>query len=182
MAVLIEGYSVVIKGEEILRRWPGGWEQFKSDVPNKTMCADGELIRVGFMNYEDAMAYATTLEAAGIMEATLEISGGYVHVDQLRGLKTNPDWVEFGYTSLSGDQTKRIALCRLVGDKRTEVALPEGWKYEGSLSAKPNFVSKEEADKRLEKIRRRDGVEVYYDKHTRKQVFVGRTGDDVTKQ
>jgi len=49
MAVLIEGTSVVIRLEAIHRQFPGGWQAFKLAAPNKTLCADNELIRVGFM-------------------------------------------------------------------------------------------------------------------------------------
>jgi hypothetical protein len=56
--------------------------------------------------------------------------------------------------------------------------MPEGWVYEDSVSAEPNYISNDEADERLDPIRRKVGLEVYYDKQTRKQVFVGRTNND----
>jgi hypothetical protein len=48
MAILVEGISVVIRAEAVIHRYPGGWERFRDDCPNDTLCADGELIRVGF--------------------------------------------------------------------------------------------------------------------------------------
>jgi len=181
MGVLIEAYSVVIKAEEITSKWPGGWLKFKESVPNQTLCADGNLVRLGFMNYEDALKYCLLLEAGGIQEASEEQEGGYVHISQLQGPKTQPAWMEFGHSSSSTESDRRVAMCRLKGDRDATVVMPEGWQYEGSMSDEPNFVSNKEAEQRLEKIRRRDGMEVYYDKKTRKQVFVGRTGNDDKK-
>ena len=181
MRVLIEAFSVVIKTEEIKSKWPGGWSQFKTAVPNKTLCADGNLVRVGFMNYDDALEYSSLLEAEGITEASEEKEGGYVHISQLQGPKTRPVWMEFGHVSKSTGSNMRVAMCRLTGDQDTNVVMPEGWVYEDSVSAEPNYISNDEADERLDPIRRKDGLEVYYDKKTRKQVFVGRTKDDDKK-
>lgn len=181
MAVLVEGYSVIIQAQEIEAKWPGGWKQFEKEVPNKTLCLDGRLVRVGFMVYADAVKYGKSLEENHIMEAGNEDGQGYVFVSQLEGPKTKPDWLEFSYLEKATDPTAKVLTCRLSGDTEPGLSAPIGWKYEGSMSEKPNFATKEEAEKRLEKIRTRDGVEVYYDKETRKQVFIGRTGDDKKK-
>jgi len=178
MAVLIEGYSVIIKSAAADQKWPGGWSAFNEAIPNKTMCIDDYLIRVGFMNYNDVLAYCALLEENGLHEATETEEGEYVIVEQLRGPKTQPDWIDFGHVAHNRNPNQMLAACRYTGDEEKILTFPDGWKFEGSLSEKPNFVSNEEAKQRLEKIRRRDGVEVYYDKKTRKQVFVGRTSDD----
>lgn len=178
MAVLIEAYSVVIKGDEILKKWPGGWKAFEDAVPNQTLCTDGSLVRVGFMAHVDAIEYCKTLSANNLNVVTREHDGDYVLVGQLEGPVIQPDWLQFESMEKADDESKQIAVCRLKGDTRPGLSAPIGWKYKGSMSDKPNFASKEEAEQRLEKIRRRDGVEVYYDKQTRKQVFVGRTGND----
>jgi hypothetical protein len=51
MAVLIEGLSVVVRCASIEAKHPGGHTAFACEVPNGTLCADGELARVGFMRY-----------------------------------------------------------------------------------------------------------------------------------
>ena len=53
MAVLIEAISVVVRADELLKKFPGGWDAFKSIVPNQTLCADNEIVRVGFMSPQD---------------------------------------------------------------------------------------------------------------------------------
>jgi hypothetical protein len=57
MAVLIEGLSVIIGEESIVSKNPGGWDQFRKDIPNQTLCADEELARVGFMLPHDVQCY-----------------------------------------------------------------------------------------------------------------------------
>ena len=49
MAVLCEAISVVVRRDAIDKYFKGGWIKFVDDVPNSTMCTDGELVRVGFM-------------------------------------------------------------------------------------------------------------------------------------
>ena len=97
-------------------------------------------------------------------------------VSQMEGPKTEAPWLEYGHVAYDKNPEQIVAACRLTGDEEKIIVKPEGWKYEGSLSEKPNYITNEEAASRLERIRRKDGVEVYYDKKTRKQVFVGRTG------
>ena len=65
MTVLVEGISVVVRASA-LDRYPGGWSAFKAAVPNQTLCADGELIRVGFMHPADVQAYVSELEQLGL--------------------------------------------------------------------------------------------------------------------
>lgn len=178
MSVLVEGYSVIIQAQEIEAKWPGGWKQFEKDVPNKTLCLDGRLVRVGFMVYADAINYSKSLEENNIMEASNEEAQGYVFVSQLEGPKTKPGWLEIDYLEKAANPSAKVLVCRLAGDTESGLSAPIGWKYEGSLSDKPNFIGAEEAEQRLERIRKSDGLEVYYDKKRRKQVFVGRTGDD----
>ena len=44
----------------------GGWVKFQNDVPNSTMCTDGELVRVGFMSPTGVQEYVESLEIGGL--------------------------------------------------------------------------------------------------------------------
>lgn len=66
MAVLVEAISIIIKAEAINDCYPGGWLQFEANPPNKTLCADRELIRVGFMIPDDVSAFIESLSEFGI--------------------------------------------------------------------------------------------------------------------
>jgi len=61
MAVLVEGISIILKASAITDKYPGGWESFKAEVPNQTLCADGELIRIGFMSPDDVKGFIDDL-------------------------------------------------------------------------------------------------------------------------
>ena len=92
MAVLIEGISVVIRADSLLAKFPGGWETFKTIVSNKTLCADNELIRVGFMTPDDVEPFIIKLEKAGLQFLKEEEAIDIVVADQMRGLTSKCSW------------------------------------------------------------------------------------------
>lgn len=60
------------------------------------------------------------------------------------------------------------------GDEMT-LSTPEGWCYENSLSANFNYVANEEMKEKLKFLRHNDGLDVYLDLSTGKEVYIGRT-------
>ena len=177
MAVLIEAISVVIRTEALLKKYPGGWNAFLTIVPNKTICSDNELTRVGFMTPQDVGAFINKLQQAGLEFLRSENAVDLAVVDQLRGPTTPCDWLEFGHINMSSNGNK-VATCRLAGSQSIQIATPNGWKYEGSLSASHGFVSNEDAHKNLEFLRNENGVDVFLDKTSGKEVYVGRTSNN----
>jgi hypothetical protein len=69
----------------------------------------------------------------------------------------------------------KVAACRLAGSQSTQIFTPDGWKYEGSLSASHGFVPNESIKKDLEYLRTENGIDVYLDKTSGREVYVGRT-------
>ena len=57
MAVFCEAISVVVRRDAIDKYFKDGWIKFVDDVPNSTMCTDGELVRVGFMTPNSVQDY-----------------------------------------------------------------------------------------------------------------------------
>ena len=135
MSVLIEGISVVIKAESIIDKYPGGWNTFVEDVPNSTLCADSELVRVGFMDPALVQNYVEDLEDYGLAHTNEEKSVDIVVADQQQGFTTQCEWAEFHFTRLDGDPNKIIAICSLVNSKVGEILFPDGWDYELSLTS-----------------------------------------------
>jgi hypothetical protein len=173
MAVLIEAISVVIRTDALFEKYPGGWNAFKKIVPNKTLCSDNELARVGFMAPQDVSAFVGKLQQAGLVFLRSEKAVDLAVVDQLRGLTTPCDWLEFGHINMGTNQ--EVAACRLAGSQTMQVFTPDGWEYEGSLSASQGFVSNENVNKDLKYLRTENGVDVYLNKTTGKEVYIGRT-------
>ena len=140
MAVLIEAISVVVRSEPLLDRFGNDWERFKNEVPNQTLCADGEIVRVGFMVPIDVQRFVEGLERHGLQYLREGRSVDLVVVDQIRGPMVPCDWIEFGHVSVGSGRQNRVAVCRLKGSLATQVVMPEGWQFESSLSASHGFA------------------------------------------
>ena len=132
MAVLAEATSVIVKFDSIEKRIPGGWEAFTGWVQNNTLCADGEVARVGFRSPDEAEEFIEALEAQGLQRQRDGEAADLVVSDQQRGLAATCDWAEFGRIPWRGDDKKTVPAVRLVNAKCTELMTPIGWVYEGS--------------------------------------------------
>lgn len=174
MAVLIEAISVVMRADALLRRFGGDWEAFKRSVPNGTLCADGELVRVGFMHPADVREYVRMLEPRGLRYLEGGKAQDIVVVDQRSGPLTACDWVEFGHVNLGNDPDRRVAACRLVGSTIDTVATPDGWTFASSLSKSFRFHPGEDPPPSLRLLRHENGVDVYWDDKQGKEVFIAR--------
>lgn len=176
MAVLIEAISVVVRADSILNKLPGGWEEFKAIVPNQTLCADNEIARIGFMTTQDVEAFIKKLQSKGLEFLRGGEAIDIAVADQMRGLTSKCSWLEFGRVNL-GDGGSRVAACRLAGSEVMEVVTPPGWEFEGSLSSTFGFVPTEHAEKGMQFLRHENGLDVYFNPLTGKEVYVGRTGE-----
>jgi hypothetical protein len=174
MAVLVEGISVIIRNEAILKKYSGGWNAFLAIVPNRTLCSDSELTRVGFMTPQDVGIFIKRLQQSGLEFLCSGNAIDLVVIDQLHGPTTPCDWIEFGHINMS-EHNHTVAACRLVGSQSKQIFKPNGWQYEGSLSASHGFVLNEDMHKCLEFLRNENGIDVYINKITGKEVYVGRS-------
>lgn len=176
MAVLIEAISVVIRAEAILKKYPGGWDGFKNIVPNQTLCADNVIVRVGFMSPQDVESFVERLQSNGFEFLRGGEAIDIAVADQMRGLTSKCGWLEFGHVNMGGNGP-RVAACRLTGSKIMEVATPQGWEFEGSLSSTFGFVPSEHVEKGMKYLRHENGLDVYLNPLTGKEVYIGRTGE-----
>ena len=186
MAVLIEGISVVVRREAIEMRFKGGWRAFVDLVPNATLCADEHLARVGFMSPSDVERFIKSLECAGLSFQSKGKAVDLVVVDQVRGLTTDCQWLEFGHFAYGNSGGKVAVAWLFVGPRiaagvhfigeSLKLATPEGWTYEGSLSERFTFVEAGTESGRLKFLRSENGVDVFLDLTTGKEVFRGSTG------
>lgn len=158
MPVLLEALSVVIRAEALLTRFEGGWEGFMQGVPNRTLCADGFLARVGFLTAEEAKDYCAELESKGVLG--LNESGeatDYAVVDQMRGHLAPCAWLELGLVTCVEDGREagqvlagRLAGAPYEGDAAAKVVTPEGWSWAQSLTKNLTEVARAQADTVLE--------------------------------
>jgi hypothetical protein len=140
VSVLIEALCVVLKASAVAGKYPGGWEAFARAAPPGTLCADGELVRVGFMRPQDVQDFIAALSRHGFVHLRDGKARDLVVVDQTGGLRTPCDWAEFARVAWAGDPSRKVAVCRRPGSTLEQVLTPEGWKFESSLSTPGEIV------------------------------------------
>ncbi len=177
MAILIEGTSVVIKRSSINEKFEGGWQTFLEDMPHNAYCFVQDIVRVTFMSPVDVRSYVKRLERFGLVYMQDGHAQDLVIVDQLSGMLAPCRWAEFGRVTLVEANDALVAVCRAVGTSAQEVSVPDGWSYEGTLSHTYAFTPTEHIDKSLVFLRHDNGLDVYLNKLTGEEVYVGRTGE-----
>jgi tetratricopeptide (TPR) repeat protein len=164
MAVPIEGYSVVVCNETLEAKYPGGVAAYRDACPNNTYCSDGALTRVGFMAWHDADAFVAQLAAAGLTPfrdgAALDAALVTGHAGPLKPC----EWLTFAPYEGS-------LVAWLAGTEPGDIHGPHGWTPDRAM----RHVTAEEAKERLEFLRTENGIDVYRDKATGEEVYVGRT-------
>jgi len=171
MAVVIEAISVIFRRSEIDEKFPGGWAAFLHEAPNRTLFSDGELGCIGFMHPDDVQKYGFYLESFGL---DFDIGGqtkDIAVVDQIRGFTIPSPWLDFGEIDKDGN---RVMACWLASGEPGFVFTRRGWQYAGSLSEKSGFVSSEDLDKKVRFLRQENGLDVYLNLETGKEVYLGR--------
>lgn len=171
MAVLIEAISVVTRASAIEARYPGGWAQFEADAPNQTLAADGELVRVGFMDPREVQAFVEGLKRHGLRFDVETQPSDICVVDQLNGKTSACEWLAVVEGPVDGDDSHKVTAAMLVGGKSEGLFTPDGWTYEGSMSAEPMFVPSEDVSRRLQFLRTEGGADVYWDNEWKREVF-----------
>jgi hypothetical protein len=172
--VLIEAISVVVRRDAIEQKFVGGWLAFLAGIPNNTLCFDDEVARVGFMSPEDVQAFVRDLESLGLRYLAEGEAQEIAVVDQLQGFMTAVSWLEIARAhddELGGS----VVICRLVGSSDETIAVPDRWKLSGSMSERAGFMTDEQAKKDLMFLRSDGGLDVYLNKTTGKEVYLGRT-------
>ena len=172
MSVLIEAISVVIKADRLLESFPGGWDSFRDSITNDTLCADGELVRVGFMAPGAVEDFVLALERLGLVNLNAEGKAvDIVVVDQQRGFAASCDWAELGHIEHANYPGKYAAVCWLKNGSQEQAIFPPGWKFEESLSFNFEFVESSRELDDLMYLRTENGLRVYRNLKTGKEVY-----------
>jgi len=176
MSVLVEGISVIVRTEAIAENYPGGIEAFRSDCPNNTFCTDSVLARVGFMAPVDTRHFVSILNSKGLTYRKDGKAVDIVVADQQRGFPVPCEWAMVHHAPVPGAESIQVTACMAFGAEDEPLATPDGWTYEGSLSDEFGHIDSGATAERLVFLRREDGMDVYRDKKTGEEVYVGRTG------
>lgn len=173
MPVLVEAISVIVRRDAIDRSYQNGWRGFLSGVPNRTLCMDAQIVRIGFMNPIDVRGFLAALAEHGL--TILNPIGSFadlVVIDQRTGPTAPCDWIEFFRIPFQGAE---IGIARFRGNTEQTLVCPEGWTFEKSLSKSSELHPGVEPDENYEFVRFENGVDVYRDRRNGTEIFVGRT-------
>lgn len=171
MAVLVEGISVVVRCRAIVEKYQGGQEAFVAELPNDSLCADGELAAVSFMTPASVQAYVGLLEQRGLRYFDGHTAVDVVVVDQNSGIRAPCEWAEFGHSVLKNDPEQRVSICIHKPTGVEEVVLPHNWAHEHSLYAAGVHVP-EQLPEHFKHARREHGHDVYVDQRTGEEYVV----------
>jgi hypothetical protein len=172
MPVLVEANSIIVRVAAINDRHAGGWPAFDDSVPNNTLCHDGEVARVGFMDPNDAEAFIAGLERRDLVFLRDGKSQDIAFAVQNDGITVPCDWLDYGAIELKPGAT--VAAVWLKGTTVRQVFCPQGWTYEKSLSRQFTVVPSQHVEKSLKFLRHQDGLDVYLNVLTGTEVFIGR--------
>jgi hypothetical protein len=164
MAVLIEVYSVVIRNAVLEAKYPGGRAGYERDCPNATYCADEHLSRVGFMVALDAHNFVQELVIKGLTPYKEDACEDVAVVSQIEGPLKRRGWLRLG-------QYRGAVLGWLAGTEMGNLHAPPGWNFEQRVQSD----SHEAAERRLQFLRSENYIDIYLDKETGQELYIGRT-------
>jgi hypothetical protein len=172
MPVLVEANSIIVRVEAIRERFAGGWPAFADDVPNSTLCSDGEIARAGFMNPNDGSDYIDRLVRFGLVFKHGEQCQDIAVAIQGEGLALPCDWLDYGGIEIAPEQC--VCAVWTKGNDSRQVYCPERWSYERSLSRQYVAAPPQHVGRSLTFLRHDNGLDVYRDGLTGQEVFIGR--------
>lgn len=164
MAVLIQGFSVVVQQATLKAKYPGGLDAYREECPNSTFCADDLLARIGFMVQNDAEAFIAQLAAKGLTPFQNNACEDVALVTPVDGPLRPCQWLEVAPWGPA-------AMAWLAGTHRGDIHAPQGWNADRMVRP----MSAEEAREHLEFVRTDGNVDVYRDKRTGQELYTGRT-------
>lgn len=116
MSIAVLMYTVVTRLDEIKNKYPGGLREYAS-LP--FVWYDEFLVGSSFMNGFDVDDHINCLRKCGIYLDALKSSQSVAVVDQIRGILTECDWLDFG-KDVSGQE-----ICWLRGKMPGPIVMPK---------------------------------------------------------
>lgn len=166
MAIAVEAYSVIAIQARVEEKFAGGLEALSSQVPNATEIRDDDLWQCSFMAMADAENFLSQLKKGGL--------------DNDKG--ADPDLVivnEFDGSVFPYCEWLRVAqwdkglVAWLEGSQPENLVARKGWSPEKGSGLQ---FAEEKSLEDLEFVRIEDNVEVYRDKETGQEFYIGRSG------
>lgn len=162
MAIAIEGYSVVGLRTRIDDQYTGGIEALSSKVRNSTELKDDDLWRCSFMALEEAEQFLSLMSNGGLQVETGPDPDAVIVNEFDRSVAPYCEWLQVA-------QWEKGVIAWLEGTDPETLIAREGWTPEAGSGL--SFANIDD----FEFVRLDDNVEVYRDRKTGKEHYVGRT-------
>lgn len=164
MAVIIEAFTVIVRNSTLEAKYPGGRAAFAADCLNQTYCDDGNLSRVAFMHSADVQAFTEDLARKGLVSVAEDCAIDVAVVSSEHGLQVGTcNWLLFA-------TFKGVPIAWEDGKSPAPLVGPPGYE----LGRPVQYVTAEAARERLVFLRTENGVDVYLDKTTGKEMYSSR--------
>ena len=167
MPVLCTFISVIIRRDSIDKYFQGGWQRFVLELPNYSMCTDGELVNVGFMNPNAVLSYIEFLKSEGLQyeqssndqSKTRSIDDVDV-VDRFDSDSDKRDWIEFGDKTFNDQKS---FCCWLKGTTKKTLAIPNSYNKGEVVYNIPPHISPDKFAERFSFLRTENDLDIYLD-------------------
>lgn len=173
MSILVEAITVIFRNATADSLIAGGADEVRRNAPNKTFRSDGLLSAIGFMTPEDTERFVNSLKQVGFIFFEDGRCVDIAVCDQHRGFTESCDW-------LGTEQDHQgVRFSWLLGHEVGQMAVQDGWTMDDSLYSTGSFLADDAPDDHMEFLRTDNGLNVYLNKKTGKEVYVGRPFEDV---
>jgi hypothetical protein len=167
MPVFCEFISVIILRDSIDKYFQGGWQRFVLELPNRSMCTDGEVVRVGFMNPNDTYMYIDDLKNGGLQyNQSINHSSTIREIDDIAGLdhkiggRDKRDWLKFGDRKFDN---REYFCCWLKGTSIETLAFPS----ELVVRPVPIFITPNEFTESYSFVRSENDLDIFIESKSR---------------
>ena len=167
--ILLECTSVVINNIALERCLENGIEDFRAIAPNSKAYSDEFISQCSFMEHADAIDFVKQLQLRGVVVEPEGIEVVVVFCAEPK-LPGNCDWLQL-------HQYNEHILGRHPQDNTETLIAPQGFSLDGESDVK--HYTREEVEEKLEFVRRDGHVDVYRDKATGQELYVGRTTESL---
>lgn len=175
MAVLIEGYSVLINKASAIKKADAlsVLSSIESSLHPMAVCSDSDLLRIGFVDLKQAREFIAILEGGGLVykvaDGAEEIAQDMVMVTQFGELDATCPWLSVQFSKLK-DNTLICLGALNVAEPVKGVAFPKGWTLELSLLKRFHEERTHYMAESYEWVRQESKHDVYRHKETGKEV------------
>jgi len=165
MPILCDFISVIIRRDSIDKYFQGGWFRFVIDPQNNSMCCDGEIVNLGFMNPNDVQKYLSYLVDKGLQyeqsskdPPLIRKIDDIIVLDQINGYHGKVSWLEYGDRKFNGEDY----FCCWIKESTSEtLAFPEF--REGKFIHRVPFSLKPSEFERFKFVRTENDLDIYLD-------------------